>query len=273
MEQNDDSEMLLRQYLLGELGEEKQRQLEGQFLTDDQHFEELLVAEDELIDHYLGGALNAQERERFEQHFLKTPERYQKLNFAGTLRRYISDAGVTGEPDSAPATPLRASRRGFFSSLHGTQNPYLRFSFAAVVLLAVVGVSWLILKNWRQQNQSTRDSSHAVFTVALTPGLTRGTGEIKKIVVPDNVETVQLQLELAAAEPQSYRASVETDEGRSVFNALDLKPQTTDARSVVILSVPAKLLTVGDYQVKLSEVTAGGQLENAGRYSFRVAGK
>ena len=35
MEQNDDSEMLLRQYLLGELGEEKQRQLEGQFLTDD----------------------------------------------------------------------------------------------------------------------------------------------------------------------------------------------------------------------------------------------
>lgn len=273
MEQNEDNEMLLRQYLLNSLGQEKQRQLEEQFLTDDHRFQELLLAEDELIDQYVSGALNAQERERFEQHFLITPERYQKLNFAKTLRRYIADAAVAPASVSAPITPRLPSRKRSFASFWGAQNSYLRLSFVAFLLLMVVGSSWLILRNWGLQNQSNRNSSHSVFTFVLTPGLTRGTGEIKKIVVSDDVETVQIQLELGETEPLSYRVNIETDEGRSIFQTDELKPEVTDARRVVTVNVPAKLLTPGDYQAKLKRLTAGGELEEIERYYFRVARK
>lgn len=275
MEQYEENEMLLKQYLLGSFSEEHRRQLEERFLTDDQFFAELLVAEDELIDLYVSGALGGQERERFERHFLVTPERHQKLNFARALRRYISDAGAaeSAEPVSEPLPPVARKRR--FLPFPRAQRPYFSFSLAVVALLLVAGVSWLMLKNARQQSQSDQNSPHSVFVVVLTPGLTRGTGtgEIKKVVVPVDADTVQLQLEIGAAEYQSYRAEVENDERRGVSKSDDLKPQMTAGRNFVVLNVPARLLTVGDYRVKLGGLTTGGELEEVGRYYFRVAGK
>lgn len=53
------------------------------------------MAEDELIDEYLDGSLSEQEREKFEQHFLATTERREKLSFAKALRRYVTEARDT----------------------------------------------------------------------------------------------------------------------------------------------------------------------------------
>lgn len=267
MQQNNDNEALIRQYLLGGLDEGKQRQLEEQLLTDGECFTDLLVAEDELIDQYVSGALSEQERENFELHFLVTPERHQKLNFARTLRKYISDAGVAQLPEPAGQPRQPASWKRFLPSFVRARNPLIGFSFAAALLLVAIGGSWLAVKNlWPQKH----DRSPAILTVPLTPGLVRDAGVTKRIVIPAHVEIVQLQLELETTEHQSYRAVVETDQGRSVFSADELKPQMTDAGRVVILSVPASLLTGGDYQLKLSAPVAGGEFEAAGRYYFRI---
>jgi anti-sigma factor RsiW len=50
------------------------------------------MVEDDLIDDYLDGSLSEQESEKFEQHFLATTERREKLRFAKALRRYVADA-------------------------------------------------------------------------------------------------------------------------------------------------------------------------------------
>ena len=91
-------ERALRQYLLGELTEEKRRQLEERLITDNAMLEKLLLSEDELVDDYVRGALSSHDQEKFSRHYLCTPERRQKVEFASVLRRYVSEsAAVKGQ--------------------------------------------------------------------------------------------------------------------------------------------------------------------------------
>jgi CHAT domain-containing protein/Tfp pilus assembly protein PilF len=95
---DDDS---LRKYLLGELEEGAQRQVEESLLTDDELFKLLLVAEDDLIDDYVSETLSASERAGFEGVFLSSPERRRKLSFAMAFRRYVTAEGVEAAPRMA----------------------------------------------------------------------------------------------------------------------------------------------------------------------------
>ena len=90
--QDVEDQRSLKQYLLGQLSQEEQKQLEVRLLTDQQFLEELLMVEDDLIDDYLDDSLSEQEREKFEQHFLSTTERREELSFAKALRRYVTNA-------------------------------------------------------------------------------------------------------------------------------------------------------------------------------------
>ena len=65
----------LRSYLLGTLPNPGQRELEERLFTDPDLYQELPIAEDELIDQYVAGELASLERQQFESHFLITVER------------------------------------------------------------------------------------------------------------------------------------------------------------------------------------------------------
>jgi hypothetical protein len=268
MEQNHHTEISFRRYLLGWLGQEEQETLEKRLLTDDEYFEELLMAEDELVDDYISGALSESERERFEQHFLAAAERQQKLGFARALNKYVT---VDRLKPSSPATARRQSdsfwRRFVPASLHA-QKPLLGVSLAALLII-ICGVSWLVVKNMRLQNQSGQGASAAV-ALSLSPGLTRGAGEIKKLAITADTSTVELRLELIRDEYQLYRAIVQTDEGKEVFTADKLTPETVATRRAVIVNLPARLLSSGDHRVKLSGIAANGVSEDVDTYYFRV---
>jgi CHAT domain-containing protein/tetratricopeptide (TPR) repeat protein len=90
MNQTINEEEAIKQYLLGRLSEEEQTPLEERLLTDDDFFERLKLAEDELIDELLGGGLGTDERERFNSHFMAAPERQQKLRFSMVLKKYVA---------------------------------------------------------------------------------------------------------------------------------------------------------------------------------------
>ncbi|MCI0622415.1 MAG: hypothetical protein L0387_12270 [Acidobacteria bacterium] len=91
----------MRQYLLGELSPEAQRQLEERAMTDAHCFEQLLLVEDELVDEYVCGSLAPSERAKFDSHFLSTPERHQKLRFAKSFRRYVSTAAAVERSEAS----------------------------------------------------------------------------------------------------------------------------------------------------------------------------
>lgn len=88
-EQHNDSKRITA-YLLGELSEREQEQLEARYFADDALFEQLLAIEDELIDRYAHGEMAGTERLRLERHFMKSPARRKRVRFAEALLRRLS---------------------------------------------------------------------------------------------------------------------------------------------------------------------------------------
>ncbi len=84
----------MKQYLLGKLSPENLIALEEKLLRDVDFYEQVLIAEDDLVDDYLADHLSGPERERFESYFSISPERRQKVRFGKALRRYILAEGV-----------------------------------------------------------------------------------------------------------------------------------------------------------------------------------
>jgi CHAT domain-containing protein/tetratricopeptide (TPR) repeat protein len=163
MSQDAHDEEHLRQYLLGELNEAEQQVLEGRLMAESTLFDLLPVAEDELVDDYLGGALSASEHAKFESFFISTPERRRKVSFAMALRRYVTAEG--GEAAAAETAAAKPAPRisGTASSVvtphvkwwnRAYSGSYLRMAAAAVILLAIGVGSWRTYLYFRQPHIS-----------------------------------------------------------------------------------------------------------------------
>lgn len=128
----------IRRYLLGQLDENAHEEVEKGFLTSDEMFGELLVVEDEIIDDYLAGKLDDGERAAFENHFLATPERHDKLKFGKAFNRYLSS-----QTTAAPARQLSSSpaSRGWTRTLFSSP---LRIGVLAIVVVGIVFGVWPI---------------------------------------------------------------------------------------------------------------------------------
>src|SRR5438309_8905837 len=113
----------IRDYLLGVLPEERREAIEQRFLNDDDFHLEVEIVEEELFDGYLQNKLTEPERRLFETHFLASPLRRQRLQFARAFQDKISSK------TAIPVTPVRVLPARFFTRLY----PYA----LAVCLLAM----------------------------------------------------------------------------------------------------------------------------------------
>jgi hypothetical protein len=260
----------VKSYLLGKLPSDTQAAFEERLLVDAELYEELLVTEDELIDQYVTGSLSKDERHDFETHFLITAERQSKLRFGSLFRRYLQSRTVDVlqeesqpiEPRSA-RKPLAPSRKSSLFFGQFSSNPLLAVSIAIVVCLGLVALYWAVIKK-QPDNQSRR-----TLVVALASGTTRSGGDTQRIRAPSNETEVRLELELAKAELQNYKAEL-FRENESVKLAQGLRPEAHGSHYVIPFNVAGEILSPGDYQVKLSGILDSGQIELLGSYSFRI---
>src|SRR5215467_1864906 len=92
MKDEADNEKLMIRYLLGNLPEEQQLQVEREFLGDDQRYERLLALEDELFYDYAQNKLSPGEREQFEKRFLSTERNRKRAMITSALAHKMSGA-------------------------------------------------------------------------------------------------------------------------------------------------------------------------------------
>src|SRR5262245_43346719 len=69
-------------YLLGTLSEAERARLEEGYFSDDKEFEEIEIAEEELIDRYVRGELTGTDRKEFEQTVARSPRLMERVEFA-----------------------------------------------------------------------------------------------------------------------------------------------------------------------------------------------
>src|SRR5215471_7026314 len=92
MKDESDNEKLLTRYLLGNLPEEQRLQIEGEFFSDDQHYERLLALENELFYDYAQNKLSPGEREQFEKRFLSSERNRKRAMIASALAHKMSES-------------------------------------------------------------------------------------------------------------------------------------------------------------------------------------
>ena len=228
--------------------------------------------EDELVDEYVRGELPTSDRESFESHFLAAPEHQEKLRFARAFRKYVIAEGmeyqVGADKRVADVPPMQAIRSApRWLGLLPIRNPIYGYALTAVVVLVLVGVSWI---GWRTLNSGPRDPGR-VFSVVLAPGLSRGDAEgSNRLTLPADTGTVRLQLLLPADHYESYEATLVDAEGRTLTTEGNPRKEPVNGQPAVVLDVATSRVSAGDYRVKLNGVTPEGKSESVASYSFRI---
>ena len=133
-------------YLLGQCSEEDQLRIEGQYLKDDEYLQNVLLAEDEMIDAYVQGRLTDVERKQFETYYLVTDERREKVFFAQSLLLHIKK-----EVQAVVPQKQTERRKSFFSWIRFDKSWFVLAAAAAGLLLLACG--WLAIETLRLRNQ------------------------------------------------------------------------------------------------------------------------
>lgn len=249
-------------YLLGQMPEEESERFEDECFAQKSWPSQIKLVEDDLIDAYLHKELPPEQRRLFEQNYLTTKGRQERVKVAAALLRQICERETLIEPSgniSREGHTWAERLKAFW--LGGGRG--LRAASALVVLIAVVGGGWLYLARVRPPR--------AVATVRLTSTIiNRAPGRAPQAIkLPPDAEALRVFLALPGqAEPApNYRVELDDEEGETTKLAVEGQ----DAQAVSVL-IPAARLTRGQqYVLTLLAVREDGQEQPGyGTYTFVV---
>ena len=145
------NETLIARYLLGELPEDQQVEIEDRAFSDKDYLASITAVENDLIDEYVRGELSAADRQRFETRFLASTERRKRVEFATALRTVVSESPVP-EKKLIHDVSGWSWRDSLYAFLNGL-NPAARLAFVAATILLIVGAAWLFAETLRLRRQ------------------------------------------------------------------------------------------------------------------------
>jgi hypothetical protein len=148
-------EQLIVRYLLGDLSEQDAELLDELSIADDEFAGRLRAAENDLVDAYVRGELSGDSLRRFETSYLATPQRRQKVEFAGALHAYgrrnvAAAAGVRFTTPASRLVPATAATKGRSAS-----GILRRWALAAAAVLAIAVATYLFMENRRLREEVT----------------------------------------------------------------------------------------------------------------------
>ena len=141
--ETDAAEDRMMRYLLGYLSAPEEEAFEEEFFADGETFARLLAVENDLVDSYIKGELTGNDRLRFGNKLLATPEGRQKLENAQALRLHIDSA-------KSPTAAVAAAKTTFWQSFldfFRPQTPAFQYALMGALLLSTLGFIVVRLPN------------------------------------------------------------------------------------------------------------------------------
>ena len=250
MSSNQNDQVIIRQYLLGQLTGESLNEFEHRLFTDEGLFDQVLVTEDELIESSIAGELGQDEAEWFAKYFLITPEREQRLQFRKTLQRVTK-----AEKHARLLNPPSPQRLPW---------PPSWMSWAVTTVAAMIIIAAAI--------QIVRSPQNILAEVTLTPGASeRGPGGQATSRITLLPQHLSLKLHLTLPQPpipaKDYRIEMLSSD---VDKSKTLRPLSHSEQSVEVV-VPASDLARGAYAFNVFAIKADGTEQRIpGTYLLRV---
>ena len=265
---------LIRQYLLGRLEEQDEHEstLSEQILFNDDLAELAELVEDEIIDEYLDGSLNAIDRNDVERYFLRPPERKEKLRFARVLRGYF-ETKQTG-----PVNPVVA---------HWSTRLRSYWSHAALILLAIVGLIYISRVRQREAFLETQvmrqKAGSADLTVPTSPvqaavavltlelGRTRDIGaQTPHIEITRSTQRLIVEIVLPSSAPGPYDVQLESNDTQAVIWSARLLPLVSPDGARLLFDIPEEHIRSGTYFFTVSSGDALTALPRSSVFQVNV---
>ncbi len=175
------NEEKIKNYFLGNLAAAEAEGLEENLATDAELFEQAEIIEGELIDAYSRKELSARENLLFEQNYLTTDVRREKLKFAQTFHDGL-------QAEKSPQT-VAEKPQSIWQSLSAFWNaPRLAFAVIAVLLLTLGGF-WFLSRNWKTRPEVAQTDNQNITPPIFTP---RDTTETSPKIVASPTPPVNL---------------------------------------------------------------------------------
>jgi hypothetical protein len=197
----DDKDGLIARYLLNELSESENEDLEDEMVLDDELAERRQTVEMNLIDSYVMDEMSPDERHRFESGFLLFPENRLKVEEARMLHESLSllrkeQAGEQPEPSEAQDKPSRSRPETAAVSGRRWLGRFPVPAFAVAALLLALVLSYFFIP-WRKLFRGRADNQNIVVNPShqATPGVITQPGSTPNSNGPENLGGNQNTLE------------------------------------------------------------------------------
>jgi hypothetical protein len=247
-------------YLLGELPEEESERFEDEcYFAGEDWPEEVRAAEHDLVDAYLRQELTPEQRQHFEQNYLKSDERRQRVATAAALLGHVKTIGEENTSEQEQGWPTWINS---FIAVWRRQSWAMRAGLAVGVVAVVVGATWLA------RSRTSTPRSFATLTLTIADSNRAEGGQAGRVTLPPGAGGLRIYLRLpdAAAGAARYRVELEDEEGEK--NPVDAVGR--DAETVTV-EIPAAQLGRGQYALRLFVVSPGGAEQRvSGLYYFMI---
>jgi hypothetical protein len=294
---------LLMQYLLGGLSEPERERLEHAYFTNDEASDALDEAENDLIDSYVCNALPPDQRDKFENYFLKLPGKPQRVEFARMLMNEAKSVKIVLNPAQTGQDLGRFKQQRL---LFKDGPLYLVATVAAVVAIFMAVQDYRLreelnkaetartqsqdriqqlehqIASLSSHNATTAEDIHAPFLpsisvpttyIPLTAQSLRGAGSNRHQVVSllNLSRSVVLVLMLDRDDYDQYSASFQTVENEELHRTSGLVSQIMKGKKKAVeVRMPSQLLKKGDYVIELFGQTPGDRPELVEFFSLSV---
>ena len=123
----------------------------------------------------------------------------------------------------------------------------------------------------QQQEPIAPGSPSTIAALTLLPGLSRASNTLPRLIVRPAVRTVRLQVGIDPQDDyQRFRVELHAPGGERVWSQENLTARATRIGRAIVLSLPAKILAPGRYELALKGITSSGTIDDLGYYYFEV---
>lgn len=241
-------------YLLNELPETEAEQFEEQCFAQPEWPEvELDSAEADLIMAYVKNELSPERQRRFEDNYLTTEARKERLLLARSFLRVIC-------PNNQTKPPWTRRLSGSLKSLaFAPQFSVPRFASVVLAFVLIATVLWFVIPPRQPQ-------TFAQLSLVISADTRGASSQPQKVSLP--IEEDALRISLTLPEPREATYRVQWDDVNGPLETLEIEKRDANSASVVI---PADKLKPGQYALILFRKNPDGtEARVPGSYFFIV---
>lgn len=269
----EDEEVKFRSYFLGNLAEAEAEKIDLEIISGQISAEELIMAEDELIEEFLDEELTEHELKLFNENFLISDERRERLKQISLLKnysqKYLKDSAIEEKP---------VENKSFLSKLFDlfavNQRPSIAILTGLIVVLSGF-IIWQVLYKeaandlaglktqtleLNKSDLSNLENYKNLKSLSLFSGVTRSANEKDSLRSEELTENVLLRFalppELNGAD--NFDLKIIQNEINS-FEVNKIRAYANQSGKEIRLLLPKSVLKKGDYKIQITP-------ENNGKY-------